>query len=308
MGGSSGAAGSAAEGGRVGTGGNPATGGSQAAGGATGTGGVLSAGGSAGGVGNDAGVRRDGSVDTSDAQPAKDAGLDSGSGTGGSGDTFQPCPTTGVCKILPFGDSITFGLLAPDYTTSKEGGYRIELFTRAVDAKQNITFTGSQTSGPTTVDGKPFPQNNEGHSGWTIDPISGSPGGISTLVPSPAFDTVPNIVLLMIGTNDCTKISAQTMFTDLGKLIDNIFTAAPNILLAVAKLPPLASGQSTIDSYNKMIDTLPQVKAGKHLIVVDQSTLTSSDLGDGVHPNEGGYKKMGDNWYEAIKSYLPAGT
>jgi hypothetical protein len=233
-----------------------------------------------------------------------------GGSTGSDGGIFDPCPATGACKILPFGDSITFGLLAPDYSTDKEGGYRAEIFTKAVAANQNITFTGSQTSGPTTVAGKPFPQSNEGHSGWTIDPISGSPGGISTLVPSPAFTTMPHIVLLMIGTNDSSKISAQTMADDLAKLIDNIISTAPNALLAVAKLPPLSAAQSTIDAYNKLIPGLVQTRsaAGKHIIVVDQSTLTSADLGDGVHPNAGGYVKMGDTWYEAIKAYLPVGT
>jgi lysophospholipase L1-like esterase len=110
----------------------------------------------------------------------------------------------------------------------------------------------------------------------------------------------------MIGTNDCTKISAQTMADDLAKLIDHVIQVAPDALLAVAKLPPLAAGQATINDYNGRIPALVKARSdtGKHIIVVDQSTLTSADLGDGVHPNAGGYVKMGDTWYEAIKTYL----
>ena len=158
------------------------------------------------------------------------------------------------------------------------------------------------------VDNKPFPQDNEGHSGWTIDPISGSPGGISTLVPSPAFNSNPQIVLLMIGTNDSLKISAQTIATDLGNLMDKVIMTAPNALLAVGTIPPLSSEQSTVTSYNGMIPALVQSRAaaGKHVIFVDNGNLTAADIGsDGVHPNAGGYTKLGDNWYAAIESYLP---
>ena len=53
------------------------------------------------------------------------------SGAGGSSGGYQPCPTDGSpCKILPLGDSITWGV-------SDEGnaGYRGPLFALAVAAK-----------------------------------------------------------------------------------------------------------------------------------------------------------------------------
>ncbi|HEY4392829.1 MAG TPA: SGNH/GDSL hydrolase family protein [Polyangia bacterium] len=302
--------GGSASGGSVGTGGDSGGKGGSGSGGAAGArGGSSGTGGAAGGgTGGAAGSGGRGGQGGHATGGAAGGGATGTGGMGGAA-SFTPCGTAGgACKILPFGDSITFGLLPPNYVTSQEGGYRAEVFTRAVNAGQNVTFVGSQTSGPTTVDGKPFPQNNEGHSGWTIDPISGSPGGISTLVPSPAFDSSPQIVLLMIGTNDSLKISAQTIATDLGNLIDKVIMTAPNALLAVASIPPLSSAQSTVTAYNGMIPALVQTRAaaGKHVIFVDQGSLTASDIGsDGVHPNAGGYTKLGDNFYEAIKSYLP---
>jgi lysophospholipase L1-like esterase len=155
------------------------------------------------------------------------------------------------------------------------------------------------------VAGAPFPKNNEGHSGWTIAQVAG-------LVPSPAFNTVPHIVLLMIGTNDVYAASGQAaMPTRLGSLMDMISAAAPNALLVVAKITPLANAGSsaTIKSYNDAIPGLVQSRAaaGKHVMLADMNTgFTSSMLSsDGVHPNQSGYDFMGDTWYSAIKDLLP---
>ena len=119
--------------------------------------------------------------------PASDAGAGGAPGDAGSG-AFDPCPTNGMpCKILPLGDSITFGI-------QYEGAYRVELFTKAVAANKKITFVGSQMNGPTTVAGMTFPRSHEGHSGFTID----------QMMPFVASDAqyAPNIILLHIGTND----------------------------------------------------------------------------------------------------------
>src|SRR5699024_6487470 len=112
---------------------------------------------------------------------------------------FNPCPTNGdVCKILPFGDSITYGI-------GFAGSYRVHLFELAVKDNKNITFVGHSTSadsggdnGPAMVAGKPFPKANEGHSGWTIMGTR----GIDSRVPKPALDDHPHIILIHIGTND----------------------------------------------------------------------------------------------------------
>ena len=89
---------------------------------------------------------------------------------------------------------------------SHHAGYRSQLFKLIVAANQKVTFTGSLTNGPTQVSGQTFPRMHEGHAGWTIDPgyntLRVNYGGISSLVPSPALDGGPHIILLHIGTND----------------------------------------------------------------------------------------------------------
>jgi hypothetical protein len=59
---------------------------------------------------------------------------------------FAPCPSpTTACAILPLGDSIT------DRVGSSGGGYRVELFRRALANQQNITFVGTAANGPNVV-------------------------------------------------------------------------------------------------------------------------------------------------------------
>jgi len=319
-GGSSAAGGSSSSGGHSGTGGITPAGGSSAAGGGPGTGGGggLSSGGAGGGTGTggsgatDGGSNKDTSglpevgpdaIVTGDSRGPAEVGTDS---NGGSGDaaSYAPCPTNGdPCKILPLGDSITWGI-------QYDGAYRVELFTKAVAAGQNITFTGSLSNGPTTVSGKPFPKNNEGHSGWTIDQDA-------SLIPSPAMSTgsggIPHIILLHIGTNDIYASSGQSTMPDrLGTLMDKIIAAAPDALLVVAKITPLSnsSWNATIKTYNDAIPAQVQsrVSKGKHVMLADMNTgFTSSSMlsSDGVHPNQTGYNFMGDQWYSVIGSLLP---
>lgn len=246
-------------------------------------------------------------------EPATSAPDGSGESTGaetteGGGGEYNPCPTNDVCKILPFGDSITFGL-------GYDGGYRVHLFELAVQDNKNITFVGHSTmgdsggdSGPQTVAGKPFPRANEGHSGWTI---SGS-NGIAKRVPSPALDDDPHIVLLHIGTNDLynTMMPTAEMPDRLGQLIDDVIAVVPDSLIVVAKLTPVsnASWTATLNTYNAAIPAIVEERAaaGKHVIMADMNTgFATSNLGDGVHPNEAGYDLMAERWYELIKDYLP---
>jgi lysophospholipase L1-like esterase len=194
--------------------------------------------------------------------------------------------------------------------SSDTGGYRSRLFKLIVAAGQKVTFTGSQSDGPAAVSNVAFPKSHEGHSGWTIDPgfSSYGAGGISSLVPSPAFDITPNIVLLMIGTNDVYATSGQgTLSNRLEGLLDKIIQTAPSALIVLATLTPLASTNATLTAYNAKLPTIVQARAakGQHIVLVDMSKMPTSQLSDGVHPNDQGYAYMADVWYAAIKAYLP---
>ncbi|MGK4007324.1 SGNH/GDSL hydrolase family protein [Sorangium sp. So ce1036] len=262
------------------------------AGGATGTGGSggqAPTGATAGSGGTGGGGQGAGGSASSGGEPSGGSG-----GGGGSPDAgFQPCPETGPCKILPLGDSITFGL-------GFDGGYRVELFRLALKDGHEITFTGTQQkNGPETVDGTPFPRNHEGISGQTIQQIAGR-------VPTPALSEMPHIVLLHAGTNDMWQ-SANGADARLGALLDKLIAEAPDALIVVSNIIPFPQASGSVNAYNATIPGLVEERAsaGAHIVFVDQFTdFPTSELGDGVHPNQAGYARMGRVWYDAISDYL----
>ncbi|HEX2657588.1 MAG TPA: SGNH/GDSL hydrolase family protein [Polyangia bacterium] len=232
----------------------------------------------------------------SSSSPVTDGSGGSGGGPSGSGGStaFSPCPASGTCTIMPLGDSITDG-------TGFSGGYRVELFAKAIADQKNITFVGSLSNGPDAVSGVTFPKAHEGHFGWTISQVD-------DLIPDPALNPAPHIVLLHLGTNDINQNAGPAAPGRLGSLIDQIVTDLPDALVVVAKIIPEPAQAAAIDSYNAAIPALVQTRAsaGKHVILVDQFTgFPSSELGDGVHPNQAGYARMAGVWYDAIKSSLP---
>ena len=272
-------------GGRVGTGGSTDSGGA-------GVGGHSSAGGGPGNGGAAAGGRAGSGAG---GQGGGTAGTTSTGGAGGGGG-FNPCKAS-PCVILPLGDSITHG-----YSSTDDAGYRSALFKLIVAANQNVTFIGSLSNGPTSVSSKTFPRNHEGHDGISITGITGY------VPPAKTFSTTPHIVLLHIGTNDMTSnADPTTAANQLSTLLTNLVNAAPNALIVVAKIVPLGYNNSNYTSYIAKIPDVVKAHAGKNVVMVDMSTLPTSDIhgGGNVHPTDQGYADMANLWYGAIKAYLP---
>jgi lysophospholipase L1-like esterase len=231
-------------------------------------------------------------------------------GGSGSSTSYDPCPPAPAdCKIMPFGDSITDGYLA------QRGGYRIPLFQRAHQEGKHLTFVGSAVNGPTMVDGVPFPQHHEGHSAYTIDdePLPApAHKGISPFVKTsiPAYH--PDIVLLMIGTNDVdNSIDLPNVPTRLGALVDSIIALDAHILVVVAQITPTMQDplNARIQAYNAAIPAVVKARAdaGKHVALADMYNAFVSDTSyrstlmyDRLHPNIAGFQKMADTWNTLI--------
>ena len=256
-------------------------------GGRAGSGGV---GGAAGGAGGTAGK----------------GGAGGGSAGAGGAAGFQPCPASGPCKIMPFGDSITQG-----YNVA--GGYRAPLFHLALAAKHEITFVGSASDySVPTVDGMTFPKNHEGHGGYTIEGNNGIAQFVSTSIPS----YKPNIITLMIGTNDINgNVNVADAPNRLGKLLDSIFMRDANILVVLAQMVPTRTDgtNNAVKTYNAAMPNLVSTRVGKgqHIVLVDMYAAFTNDanykqalLGDNLHPNQTGYNLMADVWFKALSPYL----
>jgi lysophospholipase L1-like esterase len=191
------------------------------------------------------------------------------------------------------GDSITVGI-------NYEGSYRPELFHKALEAGQNITYTGTLQNGPQQVDGVSFPRSYEATSGITIDGIS------QQITRNKTLDTPADIVLIHIGTNDMYQTPAGAP-DRLGNLIDQIATGLPDALIVVAKIIPLSMSASEVTAYNNAIPGVVEQKKGegKHVIMVDMNTGFPAGGMDNVHPYQSGYEWMGDKWYATIGSLFP---
>jgi hypothetical protein len=259
-----------------------------------GSGGSPGTGGGAGGTGGASGSNAGGG-----------GGVGGSAGSGGSGG-FDPCPATEDCKVLPLGDSITFG------TPGNNGGYRVKLFINAKTDNKKMTIVGgasggAMANGPQSVMvggmSVPFPRGNEGYPGITIGNLDSQ-----RVSNGKAFANMPHIVLLHIGTNDMYGGNPGGAPDALKKIIDDISMQVPNALIAVSSIIPLSSGNAQVMTYNATIPGIVQMKAGagKHVIYVDQyKDFPTSELADGVHPDDDkGYPRMGDVWYAAIKQYL----
>jgi lysophospholipase L1-like esterase len=215
------------------------------------------------------------------------------------------------CVILPVGDSITAGA-----GSSTGGSYRVPLFHLANQNMQSITFVGAHMNGPMMVDGLPFPRANSGYSGYNIDTAAGRQG-ISQFFPAQVTTYKPDIILLMIGTND-----VDTGETDIPKrlamLMDTMLNADPSLLLVVAQIVPQQkmtpdTKNLQVQGYNAAIPPLVKARAdaGKHVTMVDMygaftanPNYSTALLVDRLHPNDAGYEVMANTWYAAIGTLL----
>ncbi|RFU33649.1 hypothetical protein B7463_g2678, partial [Scytalidium lignicola] len=190
-------------------------------------------------------------------------------------------------RILPLGDSITWG-----YLSSDGNGYRLDLEN---DLSGNpVDYIGSQTSGN-------MPDNhNEGHPGATIDQILD--------FSSASLPERPNVVLLHAGTNDLNDnppVDPGGAPERLDNLIDKIISSCPDAAVLVAQIVPNgnAAVNALVQTFNAAIPGIVKTRAdaGNHVLVVDMySALTTADLTDGLHPNDGGYAKMANVWYASL--------
>lgn len=197
-------------------------------------------------------------------------------------------------RVEPMGDSITSG-----YQSSNGNGYRGPLWDELTEVGHRLDFVGSLRSG-TMSD-----PDNEGHSGWRIDQLA-------DVAKSSLSRHQPNVVTLMIGTNDLGQgHEVSTAPARLSSLIDQISETVPSASVLVANLVISTNTEvaAAAPAYNAAIPPMVEAKqaAGKRVGFVDMSALTTADLFDALHPNDSGYQKIAAAWGRGIQAAEAAG-
>ncbi|MGI5239018.1 GDSL-type esterase/lipase family protein [Dactylosporangium sp. CA-139066] len=204
-----------------------------------------------------------------------------------AGATPAMAESNGGVRVMPLGDSITDGFNVP-------GGYRINLWQRLAAGGYTVDFVGSGFNGPASLGD----HDHEGHSGWRIDQIDANIVGWLQA-------SSPRTILLHIGTNDVNQnFDVANAPARLSALIDKIRANAPTVELFVAQITPESDPtlESRVQAYNAALPGIVAQKGTRTHLVDMHSAITTADLADGVHPNAGGYDKMGARWYSALQA------
>ena len=224
-----------------------------------------------------------------------------------------------VIRIMPAGDSITFGM-------GDTGGYRkyLDYFLKE-KGYTNFDFVGPEgkNSASFNYNGKSvtYDDNHAGYSGYTIIKQQGGYGGglYDVLKETDAVKkTQPNIILLIIGTNDMNYNHTESeLEKDLHTLLDFMIADMPSDgMIFLSTIPELGGGMfmgggdktAQVASYNDLVKKVANEynSNGKQVTFADIHGCLNgtADLGDGVHPNAAGYEKMGKYWAGVVDEYL----
>lgn len=209
--------------------------------------------------------------------------------------------------VLPLGNSITLG------------NYRYDLWQMLIDEDIDFEYVGSVNSTPTSggqlnawppYQGHTFNDSHEGHSGWkSYDILNGSPwqpgaGNIYNWL----WGYTPDVVLLHIGTNDVTHLSAAESAEYISEIIRALQADNPNVVVFLAKIIPREGFYNEVTALNNLIDTVAENTrtATSCIRVVDQFSDFDlwADTYDGIHPDRSGDIKMAQKWTAAIAAHF----
>lgn len=243
-----------------------------------------------------------------------------------------PAVSSGPLQIMPMGDSITQGAGAG-------GGYRSPLFASLSAAGFQMQFIGARSDNATALLTTNNQIQHEGHGSYSTDLLLGNLdastpyGGTNeggfwiTGISGTRAPAYPDVILLMIGTNDIgmwAHTPAQTIaYYD--ELLTKLVTLRPAARIICASIVPFVLsefeqaypdkvGVYTNREPNNVIfnSLLPGLvathQAAGHRVQfydmrhkVNPANAATLIGGDGVHPNQAGYNAIASGWFEAMQ-------
>ena len=203
-------------------------------------------------------------------------------------------------RIMPLGDSITKGEWVDDTRDDSEiTGYRGSLWHKLNNAGFEAQFVGGEDAGYSIS--PPFDSHHEGH-----------PSISSRVLEDSTYEYVanaqPDTILLHIGTND-HRSDAANMEEGVIRILDHIDTYERDqsevIKVFVAMIIDRRKHDPIIAQFNENLKVIvgERIRNGDNLTLINmygEVGLTSADYADNTHPNDSGYRKMAQVWYNAL--------
>ncbi|KAF3058575.1 carbohydrate esterase family 3 protein [Daldinia childiae] len=195
-------------------------------------------------------------------------------------------------RIMPLGASITFG-----FGSSDNNGYRKDIRDKIEANGNKVNMVGNNPSGSMKDN------DTEGWKSYTVDQVHDK---ATASVPK----YKPNVILVNVGTNDCVQNKdLPNAGKRLQSLLDSLYTESPKatVILSTLLVNKDAAVQARVQDFNaqlrKVANQLQSDK--KRLVLVDMQSDDGPEVedlnADGTHPNDTGYRKMADVFYEGLK-------
>jgi lysophospholipase L1-like esterase len=222
-----------------------------------------------------------------------------------------------LIKIMPLGNSITRGSTG----SIDRIGYRRKLYLSLINAGYNIDFVGSSSLGIPSD----FDKDHEGHSGWHAKHPTNPEVSIADSLYGWLQINNPNVILLHAGTNDIIGLENHNedendVVNDISSILDiiDVFEEINNsvVYVVLSRIinrvddPVTTTIEENLitSSYNLALQTMAdnRIINGDKLIIVDQEAALEypDDLDDGIHPNQTGYDKMSNIWFNSLETLI----
>ena len=215
-------------------------------------------------------------------------------------------------RILCLGDSLTYGVdLDLGGTSNPRVAYRQTLSRNLIDYFGSVAFVGNVDKYTTSIN-DPYLYRHSGYSGYVIEDVYhvDQHPGIKPMVDDMMAKYQPDIVIMMLGTNDLVlSLMTGDIIPRWENLVRQIEGQLPdNGLILCATLPPLLNSTKEPMFNEKMQARLRELaNEGLKIGFADTYTpLMENERGflndDGVHFNYRGYDVMGQVFTQAIVS------
>ena len=234
-------------------------------------------------------------------------------------------------KIMCMGDSITYGHRYP-------GSYRKFLYHNLITKGYKIRMVGAKEKNIEKYNNFEYPNDNSGYSAYTISNYENRKGLLEILQKTECLKLNPDIIILLIGTNNAMDninldITIKNFITLIKYIFNNINNKSMVFVNTILDMNPnhktnynwfgnyrknnidddevLKLVNDYVKKYNNKIKEIVEDYRNKNYNIKIENLNEVIKLNefdnlmlDGVHPNDNGYKKIGDFWTEIIDNYL----